>query len=284
MIQIDGLHFQYRSGSAFALSGIDLTIEKGDFVGIVGESGAGKTTLTHALTGIIPHHFSGDFYGSVKVAGMDTVEHSVDDLSALTGYVFQDIDSQMVASIVEDEILFGLENFGFPKEEIERRANTAMEMIGISDLRYRTISTLSGGQRQKVAVCAMIALQPQVLILDEPTGELDPLSSRQIFETLRMLNETYGMTILIVEQKIMLLCEYVKKLMVMSQGKAVLFGPVRQVLEEAEKLEDLGVNCPRIVTLARQLKQRGAYDGRMPVNLQEAQAMTLRALGAGGAQ
>ena len=177
MIEIKDLSFKYRGQEGFALRDVSLTVPDGAFVGIIGAAGSGKTTLTCALNGIIPHCYPGDFYGSVRVEGHDTVDTSLTDLSQLVGSVCQDIDSQMVATVVEDEMLFGLENFGVPKDEIEARLSEALALMGIEDLRHRTIEGLSGGQKQKVALASIIALRPQVLVLDEPTAELDPACS-----------------------------------------------------------------------------------------------------------
>lgn len=273
MIAISNLNFKYKGSERFALKNINLHISKGDFVGIIGSSGAGKSTLTFTLNGIVPHHYTGDFYGSVIANGIDTVEVHPEQLSAFIGSVFQDIDGQMVASIVEDELLFGLENFGIPHEEIETRVNEALDTIGIAHLRYRSISSLSGGQKQKVAIAAIVALRPTVLLLDEPTGELDPQSSLQIFQMLRTLNKDHGMTIIVVEQKIMLLCEFVHHLVVMHEGEILHQGPVRQVLQNASELEQIGINVPRIVTLANLLIKKGLYHGELPLNLEEAEKM-----------
>ncbi|RJE47453.1 MULTISPECIES: ATP-binding cassette domain-containing protein [unclassified Dehalobacter] len=273
MIVINDLTFKYKGSHRSALKNINLRINKGDFVGIIGSSGAGKSTLTYTLNGIVPHHFTGDFYGSVIVDDVDTVEVHPEQLSSFIGSVFQDIDGQMVASVVEDELLFGLENFGIPREEIETRVNEALDTIGIAGLRYRSIHTLSGGQKQKVAIAAIVALRPSVLLLDEPTGELDPQSSMQIFQMLRTLNKDYGMTIIVVEQKIMLLCEYVNRLVVMHDGEILHQGPVRQVLQNSTDLEQIGVNVPRIVTLANLLINKGLYHGELPLNLDEAEKM-----------
>jgi energy-coupling factor transporter ATP-binding protein EcfA2 len=206
MIQIQELTFKYTGGKHNALENITLEIEKGDFVGIIGESGAGKTTLCNCINGLIPHHFTGDFYGSVKVDGDDTFDIDAGKLALKVGSVFQDIESQLTGYFVEDEILFGLENFGIPAAQIEERISSALETLGIEELRHREISTLSGGQKQKVVFAAILALEPQVLVLDEPTGELDPASSVQIFALLKKLNEEKGITIVVAEQKIMLLC------------------------------------------------------------------------------
>jgi energy-coupling factor transport system ATP-binding protein len=273
MITIEDMSFQYKGSDAFALSSINLTIKKGEFIGIIGSSGAGKTSLTRCMNGIIPHHHTGDFYGAVTVHGLDTVTASLDQLSHFVGSVFQDIDGQMVASIVEDEILFGLENFSVPREEIESRLTGALDTLGISDLRYRSIATLSGGQKQKVAIAAIIALRPEILVLDEPTGELDPASSLAIFKMLRTLNREYGLTILVVEQKIMLLCEFVDRLIVMDRGNILFDDKVRAVLAHSDELERVGVHCPRVVTLCNELTQRGLYQGAVPIHIPEAKAM-----------
>lgn len=279
MIQIKDFGFRYAGQEEFALKDLNLDIEEGDFLGVIGPSGAGKSTFTYALNGVIPHHYRGDFYGSVTVCGMDTVETRPEELARRVGSVFQDIDGQMVSSVVEDELLFALENFGVPENQVEERLREAMDLVGISHLRDRDLATLSGGQKQKVAICAMAALRPKILVLDEPTGELDPGSSRQIYEMLRKLNRELKLTVVVVEQKIMLLCEYAERLLVLSGGQARFHGPVREVLESAAGLERLGVNCPRVVTLADRLRERGLYRGPVPVDLLEAEKMAREVLG-----
>ncbi|MCR5499376.1 MAG: energy-coupling factor ABC transporter ATP-binding protein, partial [Acetatifactor sp.] len=174
MIDIQDLTFTYKDEPAPALSGISLTVTDGAFLGIIGPAGAGKTTLIRAVSGVIPHYYTGDYYGSIRVNGLDTVDTPLTDLSRLVGMVFQDVDSQIISSVVEDELLYGLENFGVPREEIPSRLEFALDRVGIADLRDRTIASLSGGQRQKVAIASVIALRPRVFVLDEPTGELDP--------------------------------------------------------------------------------------------------------------
>lgn len=273
MIQFRNFSFKYKNGEKNALSDINLSIKKGDFVGIIGNSGAGKSTFTYAINGVVPHHFEGDFYGEVNVKGLDTVEASPSELALSVGSVFQDIDGQMVSSVVEDELLFGLENFGVPHNEVENRLNNILKMIGIEDLRHRNISTLSGGQKQKVAIAAVVAVMPDILVLDEPTAELDPQSSLQIFSMLKMLNEEMGITIIVVEQKIMLLSEFAKRLLVINDGAVYLEGDPHDVLKDTSKLQQIGVNCPRVASLANNLNERKLYDGAVPVNIREAVKM-----------
>ena len=273
MIDIQELTFTYKDENAPALKSISLAVPDGAFAGVIGPAGAGKTTLTRAISGMIPHHYPGDYYGSVKVDGLDTVDTALTELSRLVGVVFQDVDSQIISSVVEDEILYGLENFGVPHEEIPERMSFALEKVGITDLRERSIASLSGGQRQKVAIASVIALRPKVLVLDEPTGELDPVSSRQVFSLLRTLNREYGITVVIVEQKIMLLCEFADYLAVLDRGEIVRQGKTRDVLRRADELEALGVNCPRVSLLSRLLSERTGKSLPVSINLDEAEEM-----------
>lgn len=276
MIKFENFSFTYKDSDRPALSDVNLEIKKGDFIGIIGESGAGKSTLTYAINGVIPHHYQGTCRGRVTIDKDDIFDCTPEQISKRVGSVFGDIESFMVASVVEDEILFGLENFSIPKDEIENRISFALNAVGIEGLRHRTISSLSGGQKQKVAICAAIALRPQILLLDEPTSELDPQSSRQIFSLLRTLNREYGITVVIVEQKIMLLCEFASRLAVMGGGHAHYSGSVREVLSNAGNPESLGVNCPRVVTLTAKLAAAGVTGGDIAVDVGEAESMIRR--------
>ena len=256
MIEIQELTFKYAGAKENALNNITLKIEKGDFVGIIGESGAGKTTLCNCMNALIPHHYRGDYYGSVKVDGTDTFDTNTSTLALKVGSVFQDIESQLVTSFVEEEILFGLENFGVPQNEIENRITSALDSLGITELRHRELSSLIGGQKQKVVIAAILAIEPDILILDEPTGELDPASSVQIFSLLKKLNEEKGITVVIAEQKIMLLCEYVKKLIVLEKGNCVHYGEIRSTLTHQKEMEEAGINCPRVLTLTGEMMKQ----------------------------
>ena len=276
MIQIQDFSFTYKSGESPALQEISLTVPDGGFLGIIGPAGAGKTTLARAIAGIIPHHYSGDFYGSVTVNGQDTVDSTIVDLSRLVGMVFQDVESQIISPLVEDELLYGLENFGVPQEEIPGRMEEALAKVGIAELRERSIASLSGGQRQKVAIASIIALKPQILVLDEPTGELDPRSSRQIFSLLKELNEEQGITVILIEQKIMLLCEFARQLAVLSKGRIIRQGETRDVLSHADELQAVGVNCPRVTTLSLMLSEKIGAEQPVCINLDEAENMVRR--------
>ncbi len=278
MIECKNFSFCYKNGKENALSDINLVIEDGDFIGITGNSGAGKSTLTYAIAGLVPHYYNGDFYGSVTVNGLDTCDNSIEAIADHVGEVFQDIDSQMVSSVVEDEILFGLENFGVPHDEIGRRLDNVLSELGIEDLREREISSLSGGQKQKVAIASILAMDPGIIVLDEPTGELDPESTIMIFEILKRLNEDFGKTIVIVEQKIMMLTQYAARIVVMDEGKIVFNDRSRAIVDHMELFDRLGISVPRVVRLGNRLKEEGLYDGPVPCEVDQAEAMVREVL------
>ena len=272
MIEIKDLSFKYKEADEATLHDICLDVAAGEFVGITGAAGSGKSTLTYAFNGIIPHWYPGDFYGSVRVDGMDTCEVSLTDISRVVGSVCQDIDSQMVSSIVEDEILYGLENFAVPKEEVEQRIQEVLEEMGIEDLRHRPIAGLSGGQKQKVAIAAVLALKPKVLVLDEPTAELDPVSSLNVFELLQRYAKEHGITVIVVEQKIALLSQFADTLVIMDKGAVRFAGSVADVLQHSDELLEIGVNCPRSTSLMNALRDLGIYHGGVCRNVNQAVA------------
>ena len=257
IIELKDVSFAYGQGAERALDHINLAVREGDFVGVIGPSGAGKSTLAAVMSGAIPHHFTGQLYGATLIDGKDTCEVTLTDISRIVGSVLQDIDAQMVASVVEDEMLFGLENFGVPHDQIEERISQTLATVGISDLREREIATLSGGQKQKVAIAAILALAPRVLVLDEPTAALDPASSTLVFETLRKVNELAGITIVVIEQKVALLSKYCDRVLVMNEGALAFDGEPHEVFSHASELRSMGVDSPRVARMANSLAQRG---------------------------
>lgn len=285
IISVDDVSFSYGSDSApRALDHVSLNIAAGDFLGIIGPSGAGKSTLTSVLSGAIPHHFGGAFYGAAHVAGRDTCTITLTDVARSVGSVLQDIDAQMVASVVEDELLFGLENFGVNHSEIPARIERTLELVGIADLRDREIATLSGGQKQKVAIAAILALEPDVLVLDEPTAALDPASSTMVFDILRDVNERLGVTVVIVEQKVALLSEYCRRIAVMNKGRIVLEGTPAEVFSHAAELRAIGVDSPRVTRISNSLAREGVIEPGAPcLNVAQAQELIADVVESAGA-
>lgn len=266
IIEMECVSFSYGTAAdgAYALKDIDLSVEEGTFVGLIGPSGAGKSTLASAITGAIPHHYRGRLFGSTLVAGLDTCEASLTDIAKVVGSVLQDIDAQMVASVVEGELLFGLENFGIDHREIEGRIASALDAVGIADLRHREIATLSGGQKQKVAIAAILAMTPRVIVMDEPTSALDPASARDVFEVLRRAKELTGMTVILIEQTVALLAEYCDRVVVIDQGRIALDGTPTDVFSHGETLRAIGVDTPRTVRIFNSLAEAGLAPNDSP--------------------
>lgn len=269
IIEMSHVTFRYGGTTAegehapAALRDVSLRIGEGEFVGVIGPSGAGKSTLASVLSGAIPHHFRGELFGSTLVDGRDTCDVTLTDISRVVGSVLQDIDAQMVASVVEDELLFGLENFGVPHDQIEDRIARTLDTVGIASLRDREIATLSGGQKQKVAIAAILAMRPRVLVLDEPTAALDPASSALVFDTLRKVREE-GVTVVVIEQKVALLSEYCDRILVMGEGSLVLDGTPREVFAHADELRRIGVDSPRVARVYNSLARAGLVRGTTP--------------------
>ena len=274
IIEVDDVSFGYGDADTLALEHVSLNVEQGDFIGVIGPSGAGKSTLAACLSGAVPHHFGGKLFGAVRVAGSDTCEVSLTDISQMVGSVLQDIDTQMVASVVEDEMLFGLENFGVPHDQIEERISSTLETVGITDLRDREIATLSGGQKQKVAIAAILAMRPRVLVLDEPTAALDPASSELVFETLQRVNREQDVTVVVIEQKVALLSKYCSRVVVLDQGKVAFEGTPHEVFAHGEELKRIGVDSPRVARISNSLAARGIVATSAPcLNVDEAEAL-----------
>lgn len=284
IIEMECVSFSYGTAAdgAYALKDIDLSVEEGTFVGLIGPSGAGKSTLASAITGAIPHHYRGRLFGSTLVAGLDTCEASLTDIAKVAGSVLQDIDAQMVASFVEDELLFGLENFGIDHREIEGRIASALDAVGIADLRHREIATLSGGQKQKVAIAAILAMTPRVIVMDEPTSALDPASARDVFEVLRRAKELTGMTVILIEQTVALLAEYCDRVVVIDQGRIALDGTPTDVFSHGETLRAIGVDTPRTVRISNSLAEAGLAPNDSPaLTLDGAEALVAGILAPG---
>ena len=275
IIEMRDVSFSYGNpdgaAASKALDSVSLAVNAGEFVGVIGPSGAGKSTLASVMSGAIPHHFTGQLFGETFVDGRDTCEITLTDISHIVGSVLQDIDAQMVASVVEDEMLFGLENYGVPHDQIEERITRALATVGFDSMRNREIATLSGGQKQKLAIAAILALEPRVVVLDEPTAALDPASSRLVFETLKEVNERLGVTVLVIEQKVALLSEFCGRILVMDRGKIAFDGTPHEVFRNNAELRAMGVDSPRVARISHSFVEKGLVERCEPcLNVGEA--------------
>jgi energy-coupling factor transporter ATP-binding protein EcfA2 len=222
VLELSGVRFTPDGGSRPVLDGIDLTVRRGEWVLVMGPSGAGKTTLALTMNGSVPHLITGTFAGQVRVAGRPTLETPVAAMATTVGMVFQDPDGQIVHETVRDEVYFGLENLQRDPAEIRHKAHAALEQVGILDLLDAEIMSLSGGQKQRVTLASVLALHPEIIVLDEPTANLDPQGMRDVFEVIARIHREKGVTIVMVEHHVDQLAELVDRLVVIDAGRIVL--------------------------------------------------------------
>lgn len=256
-IEFKNITYTYPLAEKPSVSDIDIKLEKGKFYTILGANGSGKTTICNILRGFIPNFFQGKMEGEVILDGKNLEEYTLGELSSKIGYVFQNPFNQITGArdTVYGEIAYGLENFGVPVEEIKERVDRIMEITNTSYLKDKNPFELSGGQQQRVALASVLVLEPDVLIIDEPTSQLDPQETERVFDIIEKM-KNMGKTILLVEHKIELVAEYSDDILVLEDGKLIRFGEKHDVLSEIE-LQNHGVMLPQTVILADKMKKKG---------------------------
>jgi len=260
VIETKNITYTYPGGTKPSIADVSIKIEEGEFMLITGPSGCGKTTLCRCLNGLIPHFYQGELKGKITVEGLSVPEHPIYELAKHVGLVFQNPENQLFALSVEKDVAFGLENLGVQREEMRKRVDWALNLAGIHDLRERAPHELSGGQQQRVAIASVLAMQPKVIVLDEPTSFLDPLGARKIFEVIRDLNRKLGITVVLVEHRLDLTARYVDHLIIMDEGKIVVDGEPRKILS-SEEARLIGVGIPKATRLYQMLRKDGAKLG-----------------------
>jgi len=256
LISIRNLTFYYSGGDKPSLRDINLEIEDGEFVLLTGPSGGGKSSLCRCLNGLIPHFYGGKITGKVEVNGLDVTKHSTKELATMVGVVFQDPENQLVAVDVDSELAFGLENLAFAKEVIARRVEEALDTVGIASLRHRATSELSGGEKQRVAIASVLALYPDILVLDEPTSELDPKGAEDVLNVVERLNDELGITVILVEHRLDRVVAHSDRVIVLENGMITADGDPRSILSDG-KVSQSGVGIPPIIKLAQAVKGKG---------------------------
>ena len=269
VIETVGLTYTYPGMTRPSIEDVSIRVEAGEFVILTGPSGCGKTTLCRCFNGLIPHFYQGKLKGDLVVAGLRVEKHPIYELARHVGLVFQNPENQLFALSAEKDVAFGLENLGMPRDEIKERVDWALQMAGIEDLRDRAPHELSGGQQQRVAIACVLAMQPEVMVLDEPTSFLDPLGAQKIFEVIHDLNKKLGITVILVEHRLDLASKYANHVIVMNEGKIVLDGEPREVFN-SERARLIGVGIPKATRLYQVLEESGVRLKRVPVTSQEA--------------
>ena len=272
IIRIENLTYQYAHTDKPALVDINLSIKKGEYLAIIGPCGAGKTSLALSLNGIVPHMTVGEMRGKVLVDGIDTTQTQVRDLAHIVGMVFDNPEYQLSQSTVLSEMAIGLENIGIPRDEMLKRIAEALEIVGLSGLEERSPLALSGGQQQRLAIAAALSMYPKVLVLDEPTSNLDPMGKEEVFAVAARLNQEKQMTIVIVEHEVEVIASYADRVIVLDKGQIVNSGNVNDIFSDIDSLDGIGVRSPQVTAIASGLEKKGYHFENLPVTLDGADA------------
>ncbi len=271
IVNLQNVTYKYPLTDAPVLKNISLQVNAGEFVAVIGPNGAGKSTLCYTLAGFVPHFFKGELTGTVEVAGQESSKSSLPEWVLNVGLAFQNPFNQISGAkyTVYEEVAFGLENIGIPRDEMKQRVEAALKLTGISDLADRSPYSLSGGQQQRVALTSILVMQPKVLVLDEPTSQMDPIGTREVFSTIRAMAEQ-GMTVILVEHKMEWIANFADRVVALHEGQILLEGKPQEVMT-SDLLQDKGFGISRYTSVARKAKELGLWKkDQLPVTLDEA--------------
>jgi len=272
ILEIRDLTYAYPVTEKPALRNISLDLEEGQFLAVIGSNGAGKSTLCYTIAGFVPHFFKGKLEGQVRVGGVDSEHAHLNDFVQKVGLVFQNPFNQISGSkfTVYEEIAFGLENRGMPRDEMKQRIDRIMEVTGIQDLGDRSPYALSGGQQQRVALASILVLQPSILVLDEPTSQLDPIGTREVFQVIKSMSQQ-GITIIMAEHKIEWVAEFADRIVALADGEILMLGSPAEVLT-SPSLTEHGIGISRYTATARRALNEDLWPSKrpLPVKLDEA--------------
>jgi energy-coupling factor transporter ATP-binding protein EcfA2 len=266
IITIRDLRFTYAGSDRPALRGVDLSIERGEYLAIMGLNGAGKTTLGLCLNGIVPHMLVGERSGQILVAGLDPAVVVVREMAKSVGIVFDNPEFQMSQMTAAEEVALGLESLGVPHDEMEGRVEAALRSVGLDGVAERSPMSLSGGEQQRLAIASVLAMRPSILFMDEPTSNLDPAGRRDIIELTRRLNQVEGMTVILAEHDVETVAEVADRVVVMDAGEIVVEGTPTEVLGQVDRLASIGLDSPPVTDLAHRLS--GGTTG-LPVTIDQ---------------
>jgi len=269
-IELRNVTYKYPFTRDFALKDITHTFDSGKFYGIIGENGGGKTTLCNLIRGLIPHFYKGKLKGDAIVNGTDIRDWDLGELSAQIGYVFENPFTQIsgIKSTVFEEVAMGLENLGVPKEDIIEKVTNVCKLLKIEDLIKNNPNELSGGQRQRVAFASIISMETDMLIIDEPTSQLDPEGTEDVFEIIKTLKHS-DKTLILVEHKIDMIAEYCDEIIVMKEGSIAFSGPTHEILSDVQIMEH-GAIMPQVAIFGHEMQKAGKPLAKIPVTLSEA--------------
>ncbi|MFW6116656.1 MAG: energy-coupling factor ABC transporter ATP-binding protein [bacterium] len=272
IVRFEDYAWRYARTEVPALKGINLEIEEGSFIGVIGPNGGGKSTLAYSINGLIPNQYYGVRKGHVYVAGKEVEDYHSDELTQMVGVVFSDPESQITSMTVEDEVVFGMENIGLSVSDIQERLDWVVPLTKIGPLMEKPPYEISGGQKARVALASVLAMTPQILVLDEPTSMLDPISRKQIFEVLARMKQELKSTIVVIEHSLEYLVPLAERMVLLYDGDVLLTGETRSFFEQMDLLLEHEVFPPGAMQFFHALMKVGDYQGDLPLTLSSATA------------
>ena len=270
LVELENVTFSYSRASLPAIANISFKITTGEFVALIGPSGAGKSTLCYSLNGSIPQLFNGVMTGSVKVAGCDTFNDEIPTLAEHVGLVVQNARTQLFNVTVLQEVAFGCENLGLPRQKIQERVSQALAFVGLTGFEDREPSALSGGQQQRLAMACVLAMDPELLVLDEPTSELDPIGAEQVMDVIARLNRELGKTIFMVTHDMEFVTKYASRVLLLYDHHLIEDGDPQKIFANTDLLEKARIRPPQVCEMAQCLVQDGYPLERIPITLDSA--------------
>ena len=275
LIEISGMTFTYSVSETPALRDINLTIYEGEYVALLGLNGAGKTTLLLTLNGVIPNMIVGDIEGAVLVDGLDTLDTTVREMAKTIGMVFDNPEFQLSQMTVDEEIALGLENLGVDHATMVDIIAEVLQTVGLTGVGDRSPFQLSGGQQQRLAIASALAMRPRILVMDEPTSNVDPIGKEEIFQTARKLNQEQGMTVIVAEHEVEVMAANADRIVVLDKGRVVLNGTTEEVFSEVDTLMDIGLRVPQVTEFAHLMRREGLMADRplLPVTIDVAEGV-----------
>jgi energy-coupling factor transporter ATP-binding protein EcfA2 len=269
IIKIENLSVQYLEQEDKALDGISLEVNEGEFVAILGAHGAGKTTLCLSINGIVPNMINADMFGKIEVAGEVPPKIPVRELASKVGSVFDNPEFQMSQLTVFEEVALGLQNLGVEKDTIIENITRSLELVGLAGFEERSPFEISGGQQQRLAMASALSMKPQILVLDEPTSNLDPIGKEEVFTVTRKMNQEEGLTVIIAEHEVEVIAEYADKVILLEEGKITQMGTPEELFPSIVNIQsDVGVRIPQITDFASKIPDK--FKGTIPVTVDQA--------------
>jgi energy-coupling factor transport system ATP-binding protein len=273
IVVLDKVSYIYPRAPQPVLKDISLEIRKGEFFGLMGPTGAGKSTLCYTFNGIVPQFYGGRFFGRVSITGLDTLDNSISTLAKHVGQVFEDPETQLIANSVRNEIAFALENLKVPRDEIIARIPRVLEMVRLEGMENKHPGELSGGQKQRLAIAAALATQPDLLVLDEPTSQLDPIGSQEVFATVSELNRELGMTIIMASHAAEEMAEYTNRVGLLAHGEFVAIGSPDEIYTSIDLLHQNALRPPQVASTFYSISKKGISVSKIPIRLAEGQKL-----------